>query len=349
MKLPGLLSNDSLLISAQGASNLQFKEYDDAICLGRVVPTSIFLEQDPELNNRPYLRILGELTELRNETEFPEQIDTLSFPKDKALDVDIFYSFTDQQLAELVRMGYFTQEGIDVSEKLKQSILEFDFNTNLKIIESDNKEQIPIIIADVQNSKLELDYENSGYDFSKYFESKQVENDMFKEVSHSEKIEFNDAFDDDELELDDESLLFEEYEVEEPDFEVVEEDTKDLLYDSKKTRSEAGMDHSKQKKKAVEEKKPYAERKKTQAEIDDDYKKLSQLMDEKLDEVISNSMDPFDGDEDFLDEFEDEELEEEVVHDAIVDEHTNDLRIKREDRRIKEDLVDLDDDDYEFE
>lgn len=194
MIIPGKTMTDNLLSMAHGFDD-QALSYDyDKICDADIHATSAFLDarswQDPEAPGRPYLHIVGKCIGLRG--ELGDGVHGLAFNDENALDVDIFYEFSDKEISELVLKGLY-HKGFKVPEIMTREDITInvplacDLITVLPVHEND----LPIVFADIKHrNSLVLNLQNSGYRFADYFEQVQLQPVEDKEEYIDER-EFN--------------------------------------------------------------------------------------------------------------------------------------------------------------
>lgn len=194
MIIPGKAMTDNLLSMAHGFDD-QALSYDyDKICDADIHATSAFLDarswQDPDAPGRPYLHIVGKCIGLRG--ELGDGVHGLAFNDENALDVDIFYEFSDKEISELVLKGLY-HKGFKVPEIMTREDITInvplacDLVTVLPAYEND----LPIVFADIKHrNSLVLNLQNSGYRFADYFEQVQLQPVEDKEEYIDER-EFN--------------------------------------------------------------------------------------------------------------------------------------------------------------
>lgn len=185
---------DNLLSMAHGFDD-QALFYDyDKVCDADIHATSAFLDarswQDSEAPGRPYLHIVGKCIGLRG--DLGDGVHGLAFNDENALDVDIFYEFSDKEISELVLKGLY-HKGFKVPEIMTREDITInvplacDLVTILPAYEND----VPIVFADIKHrNSLVLNLQNSGYRFADYFEQVQLQPVEDKEEYIDER-EFN--------------------------------------------------------------------------------------------------------------------------------------------------------------
>jgi hypothetical protein len=127
------------------------------------------LHSGPEDNYRPYLHLRGELTEATPVVELPYGVTELAMRRGAGLNVDAFYEFSPRQLGELVEKGYFT-EGFQVPSEMSGIPWTIPGLADFLVVPPVYSDQPPVVFMSVHDqSELELDQANSGYDLSAYF------------------------------------------------------------------------------------------------------------------------------------------------------------------------------------
>lgn len=225
MIIPGKTMTDNLLSMAHGFDD-QALSYDyDKICDADIHATSAFLDarswQDPDSPGRPYLHIVGKCIGLRG--ELGDGVHGLAFNDENALDVDIFYEFSDKEISELVLKGLY-HKGFKVPEIMTREDITINvpLACDLVTVLPAHENDLPIVFADIKHrNSLVLNLQNSGYRFADYFEQVQLQPVEDKEEYIDER-EFNEI---ETLEHEDEQKVEETVEPEtevEPEPEEVE-------------------------------------------------------------------------------------------------------------------------------
>ena len=194
MIIPGKTMTDNLLSMAHGFDD-QALSYDyDKVCDADIHATSAFLDarswQDPDSPGRPYLHIVGKCIGLRG--ELGDGVHGLAFNDENALDVDIFYEFSDKEISELVLKGLY-HKGFKVPEIMTREDITINvpLACNLVTILPAHENDLPIVFADIKHkNSLVLNLQNSGYRFADYFEQVQLQPVENKEEYIDER-EFN--------------------------------------------------------------------------------------------------------------------------------------------------------------
>ena len=194
MIIPGKTMTDNLLSMAHGFDD-QALSYDyDKICDADIHATSAFLDarswQDPDSPGRPYLHIVGKCIGLRG--ELGDGVHGLAFNDENALDVDIFYEFSDKEISELVLKGLY-HKGFKVPEIMTREDITINvpLACDLVTVLPAHENDLPIIFADIKHrNSLVLNLQNSGYRFADYFEQVQLQPVEDKEEYIDER-EFN--------------------------------------------------------------------------------------------------------------------------------------------------------------
>ena len=127
------------------------------------------LHSGPEDNYRPYLHMRGELTEAIPAVELPYGVTELAMRRGAGVNVDAFYDFSPRQLGELVDKGYFTEE-FQVPSEMSGIPWTLPGRADFLVVPPVYSDQPPVVFMSVYDqSELELDQSNSGYDLSAYF------------------------------------------------------------------------------------------------------------------------------------------------------------------------------------
>jgi hypothetical protein len=127
------------------------------------------LHEGPEANYRPYLHLRGELTEVKPAVDLPYGVSELALRRGSGLPLDAFYAFTRDQLADLVTKGYFSP-AFRVPEEMSGIPWTLPGKADFMIVAPEFADQAPIVfMAVAEQTGMELDESNSGYELSAYF------------------------------------------------------------------------------------------------------------------------------------------------------------------------------------
>lgn len=148
-----------------------------------------------EGNYRPYLHLRGELTEVRPAVELPYGVSELALRRGAGLTVDAFYDFNQQQLAELVGKGYFT-EAFKVPEGMSGIPWKLPGKADFLVVAPALSDEPPVVFMNVrEQNSLELDEANSGYELTEYFPDYSAENQPTPEAGVDEPVRSGPALD----------------------------------------------------------------------------------------------------------------------------------------------------------
>ncbi len=227
----GTLASDKLIMVAKNRRSVRLLDYPNVEANAIIRAKEVFLEQDYENNNRPYLRMRSEIRSLHtkdNDESFPFDITEIELGSgNRSLPVELYYSFTDAQIADLAAKGYFTKESLSIPSVIKDTDLEIDVMADFKIVDDGNilstvdKEEQPIIFVEIQNKfHYDISLENTGYDFAEVFEpSNAAIANTYRDVKVLDEPDY------DMLELDSKDVIKSEF-VE--DYNKLMEESKDV-------------------------------------------------------------------------------------------------------------------------
>lgn len=140
------------------------------------------LHEGPDENFRPYLHLRGELTEVKPAVELPYGVSELAMRQGTGLPLDAFYSFTPEQLTDLVSKGYFTS-AFRVPDEMSGIPWTLPGKADFMVVAPEYADQAPIVFMVVQDQAgMELDEANSGYELSAYFPDYLAEAQVVHEV-----------------------------------------------------------------------------------------------------------------------------------------------------------------------
>lgn len=127
------------------------------------------LHGGPEDNFRPYLHLRGELTAAQPAVALPYGVSDLTLRRGSGVPMDAFYDFTHPQLADLVSKGYFSS-AFRVPEEMSNIPWTLPAKANFLVVAPELADEPPVVFMSIhQQTGLELDEANSGYELSAYF------------------------------------------------------------------------------------------------------------------------------------------------------------------------------------
>lgn len=130
-----------------------------------------FEHHGPDKNYRPLLHLTGTLSSILPEEALPYGIDEVTFRRGQGPVVDAFYEFDDEQLAELVSKGYFT-EGFEPPSTMAGIPWQLPTTIDALIMAPQSGEDAPVVFVTIHGqTELALDAVSSGYDLAEYFEN----------------------------------------------------------------------------------------------------------------------------------------------------------------------------------
>lgn len=130
-----------------------------------------FEHHGPEKNYRPLLHLTGVLRSIVPEEPLPFGIEEVSFRESQGPTMDAYYEFDDQQLAQLVSKGYFT-EGFEPPATMAGIPWELPTTIDALILTPEFEGDTPVVFVTIHGqTELALDAQNSGYELTEYFEN----------------------------------------------------------------------------------------------------------------------------------------------------------------------------------
>lgn len=121
------------------------------------------LHHGPERNYRPFLHLHGRLASLVPVGGLPYGIDELPLTPGTGADVDAYYEFDNDQLAELVRKDYFSQ-AFQVPEAITGIPWELPGTIDGMLVYPRDASEYPLVFASLNDrAQIQLDEESSGY------------------------------------------------------------------------------------------------------------------------------------------------------------------------------------------
>lgn len=177
MKIAGLTMNDVWAQRVLADRGLETASVEGVNAEIKVLMQSIELaHHGPEQKYRPYLHLHGELSAVLPETDFPYGVNEVTFPSGVGDSVDVFYEFTEEQLADLIAKGYFspafaTPAGVTgIAWELPTTVDAFVLAPAAEEL-GPEVANVPVVFVRVHDlGDLQTDLERSGYDLVEYFE-----------------------------------------------------------------------------------------------------------------------------------------------------------------------------------
>lgn len=203
MHAPGKRLDDHLVQVARQRTDLPVVNFNNIQCECVVHSSQVFMDFGPRSKKHaPYLHLLGEVREVR----FPETmrshmygVDALTFAEGTGLQTDIFYQFSQDELADMVKKGYF-DPNFEIPDILRDNDFELPMDCNMTMIEPQRENDPPIVFVGLTNPRnVEFTAETSGYELGSYFEPiktpsvAQSELSVGNELDDAEFHEFDDS------------------------------------------------------------------------------------------------------------------------------------------------------------
>ena len=187
MRIPGKTMDDHLADVARQFPEGSFTDMQDVECNADIYPSQVFLEFrtgfDRENPHRPYMHIMGECRGIRKADGTPlyGDVTELSFEENAGIGVDVFYEFSDDELAGMVKKGMF-RRGFECPDIIRESELEIPVYCELRVVEPQFEGDVPILFANIEDRHtISIDEQSSGYTFGDYFEEPRPSEDVFSD------------------------------------------------------------------------------------------------------------------------------------------------------------------------
>lgn len=222
MRIPGKTMQDHLMMLAPHIEGLSYVDQRNVSCNAGIYPSSVFIDFrsvfDRNAPHRPYLHITGECRSLSKAdgTAFYGNVSEITFGESKGIPVDFFYDFSDDELADMTKLGLY-RRGFRCPDIIRDSELAMPVTCSLRIIEPQDENDLPVIFADIDSRNfIETTSQQCGYAFGEYFEPAPVVEDIYDE--------FGDfvAFDEKQSEVATEKIVMPEFELPQEEVEKVE-------------------------------------------------------------------------------------------------------------------------------
>lgn len=190
MRIAGLAMTDvwaHRVLREQGVSVTQLRDAPAEISV--LVDSIAMGHHGPEQNHRPYVHASGQLQAIRPVQPLPEGITEVLLEPEEAGTVDLFYEFTDEQLAVLVAKGYFTP-GFRAPQGVTGYTWELPAQVDALVLSGEDEEP-PIVFTGVRDAgHLVITAENSGYELTEYFADFSREEVVLPVLDADEKVPY---------------------------------------------------------------------------------------------------------------------------------------------------------------
>lgn len=208
MKTPGQTTNSPYFGAIHAIPDDSYFNAKGVPCEGDIYASSVFLGAnswyDKENPGRPYMCIIGECRSIKG--RLPYEVTELTFEEGKGIDVDIYYEFSDDELANMVKKGLF-KPGFKCPEEMYSNVLEMPITCNFTVVAPQTDANVPILFADIADKQhIVTNSKDCGYTFGDYFKeavAPEAEDDFIDftdvEVEHDLLAQPEDEIKDDEI------------------------------------------------------------------------------------------------------------------------------------------------------
>lgn len=133
------------------------------------VHKAYFIHAGSDENRRPSLRLTGELRSVVPDSPLPHNIQEVYFRSGVGPRIDGVYTFTQDQLVDLVQKGYFTR-GFDAPDAIQDLTYDLPVTVDTLVLPPRDAEDVPVVFLDVHDSStLALNHVSTGYNLAAYF------------------------------------------------------------------------------------------------------------------------------------------------------------------------------------
>lgn len=148
-------------------------ESDTYKAIGEVYVNSAVLETHYELNHRPYLVLSGKVRRVAGHLG-GKGIDEFYFEEGAVHPITYNYEFSEPQLAELIREGYF-EKGFEMPSVLSDMVVEMPLEVRVTRVNAKGETKTPLVFVSIKNAVIDTDMDACNYDFAAEFKSKDKE------------------------------------------------------------------------------------------------------------------------------------------------------------------------------
>lgn len=148
-------------------------ESDTYKAIGEVYINSAVLDTHYELNHRPYLVLSGKVRRVAGHLG-GKGIDEFYFEEGAVHPITYNYEFSEPQLAELIREGYF-EKGFEMPSVLSDMVVEMPLEVRVTRVNAKDETKTPLVFVSIKNAVIDTDMDSCNYDFAAEFKSKDKE------------------------------------------------------------------------------------------------------------------------------------------------------------------------------
>lgn len=148
-------------------------ESDTYKAIGEVYINSAVLDTHYELNHRPYLVLSGKVRRVAGHLG-GKGIDEFYFEEGAVHPITYNYEFSEPQLAELIREGYF-EKGFEMPSVLSDMVVEMPLEVRVTRVNAKSETKTPLVFVSIKNAVIDTDMDACNYDFAAEFKSKDKE------------------------------------------------------------------------------------------------------------------------------------------------------------------------------
>lgn len=148
-------------------------ESDTYKAIGEVYINSAVLDTHYELNHRPYLVLSGKVRRVAGHLG-GKGIDEFYFEEGAVHPITYNYEFSEPQLTELIREGYF-EKGFEMPSVLSDMVVEMPLEVRVTRVNAKDETKTPLVFVSIKNAVIDTDMDACNYDFAAEFKSKDKE------------------------------------------------------------------------------------------------------------------------------------------------------------------------------
>lgn len=141
--------------------------------IGEVYINSAVLDTHYELNHRPYLVLSGKVNRVAGHLG-GKGIDEFYFEDGTVHPVTYNYEFSESQLSELLRAGYF-EKGFEMPSVLSDMVVEMPLEVRVTRVNAKSETKTPLVFVSIKNAVMDTDMDACNYDFAAEFKAKDKE------------------------------------------------------------------------------------------------------------------------------------------------------------------------------
>ena len=200
MRIPAMRMDSTLMGLAKQLNDSRLTYYDEIDVTAKMAVDNAFLSYHNDYHEqypgRPYMRLYGKCMAIKG--KLPNDITSLTFSIDNAIDLDPIYEFSNDELVFMTKQGMFNA-GFKVPDELRGVDIYVPVKCALAVIEPEKEDSVPLVFVKIyDNCEVEISSKNTNYEFGYKFEALEKEKEEKPDVEYLSEVDFTKIFGEDE-------------------------------------------------------------------------------------------------------------------------------------------------------